>query len=331
MSEKQKLDLDAELVKALHDEPEAAQATPEGKAEAEQPEAAADESNPEAEAPANEGQPEAEGSEAAGLADDVEIKDLLDEGGKLDLNKIKNLKKSHAHAQKLVGQTAKDRENLKYLAEYQKKAGLLDTFEQLTSLNPNILEEVKRAQMAQRGAPMQPQAQHPNKEETRKKIAEKMRGGEYEEAFNAWLNDNPEVQEFRRTKAELAEFKRQQQEEAQKKSWREEREKWQGDNRDIFNEKGDVVDQELYDYIQNNTLGRTASYKDATTLARAELGRLPAQKPKTNAAKTQAATIPQGRSPAPRKPAVDDTDEIMPGLTSASLLGELKKMPGARK
>lgn len=330
MSEPAKMDLDAELVSALSGEPEAAseEATTDGAADEGQPEGEAEGNQPAETAPALEGQPDEAAKEQEDAVEvDVDITDLRDEKGSFDLKKVANLKKSYEHAQKLVGQTAKEREKLNKLPQLEDAAAKLGYLEELAALNPAILAEVDRAKQVKAGrasAPAQPAANKP--EDVEKVVSESMAKGKYRDAVKAIIDSDPEIQELRRHKAELAELKRQEAEKAQQNEWRREREAWQSAyNGVIFDAKGKVIDQELYDKINNETLGQTATYEDATLLAMAKLGRSFNTKPSNTKAKAQASASPQGRAPA-RKPASEDDVEVMPGVTNSMLMQEYQKM-----
>lgn len=303
-----------ELVETPETEEAASQETTEeaadGQVESSETEEAAAES-PE------EGQPDAEQESE----DEQFLAEMRGEDGEIDPVKAAKIAKSYKHAQKLIGQTAKDREALKLA---QQKAQTFDQLDILVGKHPSLKAEFERAIQKERGipvpdpapvAPKEPETPKLSSEELNKQMSELFRAGKFDAAVALYNQYDPRVQAAQRAADELkqaearrqAEWHRSQEEAKYAHELQDFRGKYKGT---LFSDKGEVLDAELWGGIQAvYSEGKGVTYEEALWLAERKLGRSLGKKPKVDPAKAQAARAPQGAKPkqpqAGKKPQAD--------------------------
>lgn len=318
-------DLDEKIAKVLSDDGE-----PEGEAETQE----ADERTPD-----NAGESESsEGSEEAAQADpDEDISDLLDEEKQLDLERVKKLAKSYKHAQKLVGETSKERERLKKLPQLEKDASAAQVIRQYAANDPEFAEAIRQADARARGIKTpakQPERRSESEktpEEIEKELKEAMAKGDYRTFARLAPELNPDFREFRETKQKLAqaeERSRRQAMEAQIAAEKAEFEaKFEGV---LFGPKQpgkhrEVLDQELYDAFSNE-VNDNLTFEQAFYVAAGKLGRLPERKkPKADPAKAQAMQAGRGVKNSPVVTSEKDDGE-WEGFTKKSFRAHLNEV-----
>ncbi len=273
---------------------------------------------------AQEGQPE---SEAKGdLPDEYAeaLKTFKTDKGEVDLGK---LAKSYVEAQKLIGKTAKERERLNRLPEYEQKARLADDITRLANSHPDVALAIQTAVARERGQVSPPvQAQQPQRavqpENVKQKVTELMTAGHIDEAVSLAVESSPAYQRMMQLEDErrAAEARRAQEEQRQTLSREvsEFKRKYTGV---IWDDAGAVKDQEMYDKIVNDTVRRTATYEDALKLAAYELGRMPTKKAEPDPAKAQAMNQPKGAKPK----AKPRSSEAVFGMDEETLMAKLTR------
>lgn len=273
---------------------------------------------------AQEGQPESEAKGGIPTEYADALKTFQDDQGELDLGK---LAKSYVEAQKLIGKTAKERERLNRLPEYEQKARLADDITRLANSHPDVALAIQTAVARERGQASPPaQAQQPQRaaqpENIKQKVTELMTAGHIDEAVSLAVESSPAYQRMIQLEEErrAAEARRAQEEQRQTLSREvsDFKRKYTGV---LFDEAGAVKDQEMYDKIVNDTVRRTASYEDALKLAAYELGRMPTKKAEPDPAKAQAMNQPKGTKPK----AKPRSSEVMPGLDEETFLAKLTR------
>ena len=308
--------LDQELEGVLTDEApeaaeEAAQATTpeaaEGQAEeaAETPEVVA-----EGEAPEGTTEPEADAEQEA----EDELADLKDAEGNFSAEAIAKAKKSWREAQKLIGKTAKDREEVNTLRQ---RAQYADVWDQVAREEPELQAAIQRVVARRRGesVPPEPRPEPAKpavpKDELNAKVLALFKAGDIV-AGQALLNEHdPDIQDAKRAREELKRFKEEQRAEAERQRVEERTQadlaafkaKYAGS---LFEKDGSVKDQELHGQLCEVLQGKRGyvTFEEALVLAEEKLGRkrVPVTpKPKVDPAKRQAMNMPKGTKP-PAKP-----------------------------
>lgn len=259
-------------------------------------------------------QPAEDQTPDAVVPDEVDISDLLTPDGDVDLDKLKNERKSRLHAQKLIGKTAKDREELNRLKAVEEK---LQQLEATRISQP----ETKAAE-----APVSKLSV----EELNAKVIDMYREGRVVEAQELIDAHNVERQKLvtrmqqleadRQTELRNAEQRqRYEQEQSFRKAHIED---------GLFKDNGEVKDKELFDEMvklvqykdgRGYPIYAAMGLDDVHHLARMKLKRstTPPAKDATKARlvsqSTNKATRPVARAAARQK------DEILPGLTSEDI------------
>lgn len=271
-----------------------------------------------------EGQPEAEEGQSE---DEQFLAEMRGEDGEIDPVKAAKIAKSYKHAQKLIGQTAKDRELLKVA---QQKAQTFDQLDILVGKHPELKAAFERAIQKERGiavpdpapvAPKEPETPKLSSEELNKQMSELFRAGKFDAAVALYNQHDPRVIAAQRAAEELkqadarrqAEWQRAQEEARYAHELQEFRGKYKGS---LFSDKGEVLDAELWNGIQAvYSEGKGVTYEEALWLAERKLGRSLGSKPKADPAKAQAARVPQGakpkQPPAGKKPKADPFNEAL--------------------
>jgi hypothetical protein len=280
-----------------------------------------------------EGQPEP-GDDAA-----LDVSDLLDEDGNIDLDKVRKLKKSAVEAQKLVGKTAKDREKLKQLPQIEKEAAWYREFDRLARAEPGIIEAVKRARAKELGMSVPAEVPQPKHEdpaaaaaEAEKKVSELMRQGKYAEASRLMIQSSPEFREFQEDKSRREQERIERQRRETIAAIAKEREEFERKYEGVLygpvkaDGSRDVLDEELFDALYRNVNDHT-TYENALAIAAFQLGRSVIKSTKTPAkpdgAKAQA--LSSGRGTKPAQPSKSEDKEDWFGLNPKSVDQFLKR------
>lgn len=339
MSDEQTLDVDEQLDQELEgvfaDEApeaveEAAPATPPEAVDghAESP-AEATEQVAEGEAP--EGTPEPEAEQEA----EDDLADLRDADGNFSAEAIAKERKARREAQKLIGKTAKDREEINALRQRAQQA---DIWDQVAREEPELQAAIQRVVRRRRGEEVppepRPEAVQPtiNKDELNTKLRELYAKGDFIAAAKLYNEHDPDVQEAKRAREELRRFKEEQRAEAERVRAQEKvdaevrsfKAKYAGS---LFEKDGSVKDAELYDKLVTTLKesGHQISFERALIIAETELGRnkaVPAKAP-VDPAKRQAMRLPQGTKPvvkpkpAPKRPEDFSTEDLQRELEAS--------------
>lgn len=278
----------------------------------------------------DEGDGSADGSEAGGEQKaqpedaDEDISELLDESGAVDVDKLKKLAKSAKHAQKLIGQTAKDREKIKKLPELEQQAAFLSQLRERVKQDPELQEALRRSDARARGLPV-PQAQAPAKsqdevapENVDEEVRKAMAKGEYKRAVSLAMRSDPEFREFQKTRQQL-------EAETMERRKRDEEARVQSElstfktkyNGVLF---GDGADTELYEAWREE-VNDNRTYEESLAVAAFKLGRLPAAAAQKNTkpvqgagAKAQALGAGRGAKPTIPLSKSKQKDEVWEGF-----------------
>lgn len=312
------IDTDAELISATQDEGEPA---PEGTTEEPEPPGESQETV-EAEVEAVEVEAvegEAEGEEV----DPAEaLKPFMDEKGAVDLGK---LARSYKEKEKLLGKTAKDREEVSKIRaeadELKKQAELLRQFQDLAQVNPNIAHEVQRAQQIKLGVVPNKEAEL-TREEVSAQHRELMVSGKYLEAAEFAERHSPVYKELQETKRKLESYEKSQAKSSDEKSYEAFKSKY---GKLLWNEDGSVRDQDLFKATSSlvDELGNVQGnrYEAAFVLASHRTGKS-IVKSGTTPGKKAAAQIPTKTSkPAVKKRGDYETEIQGLGISERALLG----------